>query len=74
MNNKSTSSNTTHPLIKPSPVCQSLTKGVGVSVFESIPMNQNIASGVNRESIPVTYNGHVRIGGLVIINRLNKNK
>jgi len=68
------SSNTTYPLIKPSLVCQSLTKGVGVSVFESIPMNQNIASGVNRESIPVTYNGHVRIGGLVSSSMSIKNR
>jgi len=45
------SSNTTHSSIKSSLVSQSLMEGRGVSVFESIPINQNIASGVNRESM-----------------------
>jgi len=59
------SSNTTYPLIKPSLVCQSLTKGVGVSVFESISMNQNIASGVNRESMLGICHIQLRNGGLL---------
>jgi hypothetical protein len=58
------SSNTTYPLIKPSLVCQSLTKGVGVSVFESNSMNHNIAIEVNRELFPGIHNIQVRIDGL----------
>jgi len=46
------SSTTTHSMIKPSLVTQSLMKGLGVSVFESTSMNSNIATGVYRESMP----------------------
>ena len=57
--------NITHSTIKSSPVSQSLMKGLGVSVFESTLMYSNISSGVNRESIPDTYNIQVRNDGLV---------
>jgi hypothetical protein len=59
------SSNTTHPMIKSSPVTQYLMKGMGVLVFETISMNPNIASLVNRESMPGIHNTQVRNGGLV---------
>jgi len=65
MKNNSMSSTTTHSMIKPSLVTQSLMKGLGVSVFESTLMYSNISSGVNRESIPDTYNIQVRNDGLV---------
>ena len=68
------SSNTTYPLIKPSLVCQSLTKGVGFSVFETSSMNPNTVSVVNRELISGTTNGHVRNGGLVSHCPESKNK
>jgi hypothetical protein len=48
------SSTTTHLMNKLLPVCQSLTKGVGFSVFEGAPMKLIAANGLNREAIPVT--------------------
>ena len=66
------SSTTTHSMIKLSPVSQSLMKGMGVSVFETISMNPNIINELNREMILGTYNGHLRYGGLVSSSRLIK--
>ena len=59
------SSTTTHWIIKLSPVSQSQMKDMGVSVFESIPINQNIASGVNRESMLGICHIQLRNGGLL---------
>ncbi len=64
------SSTTTHSMIKFSQDSQSQMKGLGVSVFETTSMNPNIASGVNRELISGTTNGHVSNGGLVISSLL----
>ena len=65
MNNKSMSSTTTHSMIKPSPVTQSLMKGLGVSVCEVAPMKPIAESGVNRELVSDFYKNHVSNGGLV---------
>ena len=72
MNNKSMSSTTTHSMIKPSPVTQSLMKGMGVDVFETISMNPNIAIEVGRELIRGMYNITVSNGGMVSSSRLVK--
>ena len=56
--------NTTHSMIKLSPVSQSLMKGLGVSVCEVAPMKPIAESGVNRELVSGWYKNHLKNGGL----------